>query len=158
VRERVEQRLVFVLAVQLHEARREVAKRRGGRERAVDERAASALAADLAADDQLARSRLSRASGRHRGRVPRARDASRGVVEDCFDGGLRLARPDQVGRRARAEQEAHGFNEDGLAGAGLPRQHVEAGLELDLDGFDHREVADAEEAQHARGTAIVSYV
>ena len=35
--ERVEQRLVLVLAVELHQARRQIAKGRGGRQGAVDE-------------------------------------------------------------------------------------------------------------------------
>src|SRR4030095_16403021 len=49
-------------------------------------------------------------------------------------------------------------NGNGFPGARLPRQHIEPRFELDLDGFDHRQVADAEETQHARGTAIVSYI
>ena len=105
MRERIEQRLMFVLSVQLDESRGEIAKRRGGRERAVDERAAASLAADLAPDDQL---------------------APIGVLEDRFDGRLRFTGADEIGGGARAEQEADGFDEDRLAGPGLPRQYVEA--------------------------------
>ena len=80
------------------------------------------------------------------------------VFEDRFDGGLRLAGANQIGGRAGAEQQADRLDEDRLAGSGLAGQDVEAGLELDLDGLDHRKVADAEEAQHVGGTSIVSYI
>ena len=57
-----------------------------------------------------------------------------------------------------AEQQPDGLDEDRFARSGLAGQDVEARLELDLDGLDHREVADAEKAEHAGGTSIVSYV
>ena len=50
---RVEQLLVFVLAVELDEAVGKILERRGRGERAVDEGAAAALRGDLATDDQL---------------------------------------------------------------------------------------------------------
>ena len=121
---------MLVLPVQLDEAR--------GRGRAARAAVASAPSMkerlrpwlrDLAADDQL---------------------AAVASLEDGFDGRLRLAGPDQVGGRAAAEQQADGLDEDRLAGAGLPGQDVEAGLELDLDGLDDRQVPDAEEAEHVR--------
>src|SRR5712691_13399044 len=102
MREGIEQRLMFVLAVQLHEPRRQIAQRRRGRQGAIDERAASSLAADFTADDQLALAAL---------------------FENGLDGGLRLARADQISGGARAEKKANGLDEDGLAGARLPRQH-----------------------------------
>ena len=127
---------MFVLAVQLDEPAERSRSARRGRQGAVDERAAPALARDLAADDDLARRR--------------ARRSLR-----C---GVRFAGPHQIGRRAGAEQQADRLDEDGLARAGLAGQDVEAGLELDLDGLDHRKVADAEKTEHARGTSIVSYI
>ena len=75
-----------------------------------------------------------------------------------LDGRLRLAGADQIGRRPGAEQQPDRLDEDRLARAGLARQDVEAGFELDVDGLDDRKVADAEEAQHVGGTPIVSYV
>ena len=64
---------------------------------------------------------------------------------------------DEVGRRAAAEEQADRFDEDRLAGAGFAGEDVEAGLELDLDGVDDREVADAEEAKHRKArTPIVT--
>ena len=60
-----------------------------------------------------------------------------------------LAGADEVARRAAAEQQADRLDEDRLAGPGLAGQDVEAGLELDLDRVDDREMLDAEEAEHA---------
>src|SRR5207244_12043726 len=53
MRRRIEQRLMFVLAVQFDETPREILERPGGRERAVDERAAPALRRDLPAHNEL---------------------------------------------------------------------------------------------------------
>ena len=50
-------------------------------------------------------------------------------VEYRLDGGQILAGADQVGVGARAEHEQDGVDQDGLARAGLPREHVEAGRE-----------------------------
>ena len=76
---RIEQLLVFVLAVQLHQPIGEVLERAGGGERARDEGAASALRRDLAPHDDLF--------------VP-------SVLEDGFDGGEVLAGADEILRRA----------------------------------------------------------
>src|SRR5207244_6275738 len=53
MRRRIEQRLMFVQAVQIDETPRELLERSGGRERAVDERAAPALRRNLPAHHQL---------------------------------------------------------------------------------------------------------
>ncbi len=138
MRERIEQRLVLVLAVQLDEAR-------------ATGRAAPPAVASAPLMNERLRPWLV---------ISRRTISSRpsGVFEDRFDGRLRLAGADQIGRGAGAEQQADRLDEDRLARAGLAGQDVEAGLELDLDGLDDRKVADAEEAQHVGGTSIVSYV
>jgi hypothetical protein len=69
---------------------------------------------------------------------------------------LRLAGANQLGRRAGPKQQADGLDKDRLASARLACQDVEAGLELNLHGLDHRKVADAEETQHLGGNPIVS--
>ena len=48
----------------------------------------------------------------------------------------------------RAQQEAQGLDEDGLARAGLSGERAESRLERDFRGFDDREIADAQAAQH----------
>ena len=72
------------------------------------------------------------------------------MVADVFAGA------DQVARRAAAEQQADRFDQDRLAGAGLAGQDVEAGVELDLDRVDDREVLDAEEAEHRKERELQS--
>ena len=126
VRVRIEQRLMLVLSMEIHEPRRQVFQRACRHQRPVDERPASTLGRDFAARDQIlavhAEFRL-----------------------DC--GGL-FSRADQIGRSAAAEQEADGLDEDGLAGACLPGEHVESRFEADLQRFDHSEILDAQESQH----------
>jgi len=63
-----------------------------------------------------------------------------------------------IWRGTSPEQQPDGLDQNRLAGAGLPRQDVEAIVELDLDSLDHRQVTDSKEAEHASGTAIVSYI
>src|SRR5688572_16949738 len=137
MRERIEERLMLVLAVDLDETIRQLAKRAGRRQIAVDERAAAPGARHVAADQNL---------------VPV------GIVEEGFDRRLRLAGADEVRGRPGAQQQADGLDDDRLACSRLSGQDVEARLELDLDGLNHRKVADAEQAQHVGGTSIVSYV
>src|SRR5690349_1549537 len=127
---RVEKRLVLVLAVEFDKSLRKIPQRAGGRERTVDERAAASLGSDLATDHHLGVA----------------------VLEDRLDGGDRLARADEVSRRAAAEEQAHRLDEHGLAGARLAGQDVQPLVELDVRRFDEGKITDAEEREHAGGT------
>ena len=51
---------------------------------------------------------------------------------------------------SRAEQEADGLRQDRLAGAGLPGDGVQAGLEGELGVANEDEILDAKPAQHDR--------
>ncbi len=86
----VEQRLVLMLPVQLHQPRRQIAQRGRRGERAVDEGPASSLAGELAADDDLGAA----------------------MFEDRFNRRVRLAGAHEVGGGAAAEQQPHGFHHD----------------------------------------------
>ena len=121
MRRRIEQRLVLVLPVELDEVARRFAQHRGGRQRAVDERPAAALRRDLPADQHLAAVR------------PLRRPPRRSRL---------LAGPDQIRRGAAAQQQPDRSDEHRLARAGLAGEDGEAGFELDLNGFDDRQVAD----------------
>src|SRR5439155_17961172 len=72
------------------------------------------------------------------------------VLEDGFDGRRVLARADEIPRRASAEQQTDGFDEDGLARTGFAGEHVEPGVELDLNGINDREMADSKEVEHGK--------
>ena len=127
---RIEQRLVLVLAVQLDQPVRQVLERAGGGQRAVDERAAAPLRRDLAANEQFLAAAFE--TGLDRRRV--------------------LAGAHEIARRASAEQQADGFDEDRLPCPGFASQDVQAGVELDFDGVDHREMPNAQEAKHVKRT------
>ena len=122
MRRGIEQCLMFVLAVQLDEARRQILQRAGRRQLAVDEGAAATLRGDFAAHQQLLPAALENAS---------------------IDGGV-FARPDQVAGGAAAQQQTDRFDENGFAGPGFAGEDVQAGLELDLDRVDDRQPPDRE--------------
>jgi DNA repair protein RecN (Recombination protein N) len=57
---------------------------------------------------------------------------------------------ESIGRALTIIREAERVEENRLAGTRLAREHVEPGLEQELDLVDDREVRDAQRAQHAR--------
>ena len=81
---------MFMLAMNLHEAGRQILERPGRRQVAVDERATPALRRDLAADQQVATIGL----------------------ENRFNGGGVGAGTDEVAGRPAAEQQADCLHED----------------------------------------------
>ena len=82
-------------------------------------------------------------SGARDGEGPR-RDFEQG-----FDGRLRGARPDVIGRALLAEEEADGVDEDGFSGPGLSGQDREPVGELEGQVLDGGEVPDPQELDHA---------
>ena len=117
---------MLVLPVQLDQTPGQILERASGRQRAVDEGAAPSLGRDLAADQQL---------------FPAA-------VENRFNGSRVLPRPHEVARRPPSEQQADGFHQDRLAGAGFTRQDIQPGVEVNLHRVDDGKVPDAEEPEH----------
>ena len=69
-------------------------------------------------------------------------------VEDGLDDGLGAGLPDQPILGPLAHEQSQRASEQGLAGAGLAGQHVEARLEFEHRVLDEHEVADAERDQH----------
>src|SRR6185437_4196137 len=69
-------------------------------------------------------------------------------VELRLDVRLAAGRADQRRLALRAEQEADRAGEDGLPGAGLAGDRVQAAVELELGAADEDEVVDPEPAQH----------
>ena len=127
VRPRIQQCLVLMLAVDVDEPPAQRPQRRRGRECVVQEHPAAALGRDFAADDGLVSLR---------------------VLECRLDEGPGRAGANQVPASPLADQQAERADDDRLAGAGLAGQHVEAVVELDVDGIDDGEVANAEETDH----------
>src|SRR4030095_12865 len=77
-----------------------------------------------------------------------------GLLEDGLDGRGVLPGPDQIRAGASADEEPDGAHEDRFAGAGLARQYIQAGLELQLELVDDRQVMDAEEPDHPRSSIL----
>ena len=121
---------MLVLAVEIDEHAGQFAQGRTRRERAVDERAAASLCGDLAAQEDL---------------------AAVGRFEDGLECRCILAGPDQVGRGAPADEQPDGSHQNRLARPRLAGEHIEAGLELELQAVDDRQMADRKEPQHGLG-------
>ena len=72
-----------------------------------------------------------------------------------MEGGFKLrlffSGTDLVGRGAPADQQGDGINEERLAGAGLPRQDRKAGLKLEIQLLNKREIDDAQLEEHCGG-------
>ncbi len=56
---------------------------------------------------------------------------------------------DHFGSGPAAGQQLQGVDQDRLAGPGLPGEHREPGVQLELHRIDDREVADLQVSQHA---------
>ena len=119
---------MFMLAVKLDQPVGELFQCGRSRQHAVDERPAASLRGDLAAHEQL---------------FPAA-------FEDRFNRRGVLAGAHEVARRAPAEEQPDRLDEDRLPRAGFARQDVQSGVEFDLDRVNHREVLNAQEAEHGK--------
>ena len=70
-------------------------------------------------------------------------------VEERLDPGELRAVPDQRCVGARSQGEAERVDEQALAGAGLPGDHVQPGAELEAEPIDQREIRDRQLEQAA---------
>src|SRR5262245_517251 len=133
----IEQQLVIMLTVQINERRAQVAKRRAGDERPVNRRAAASLRGDLAPDDDVGASRS---------------------LEDSLHGGRLFTGADEFSRGTPSDEQSNGAHENGFSRSSLPRENVQAGLELNLQAVDDGQVADGKETQHGTRSTILSDV
>jgi hypothetical protein len=143
VRRRVEQALRLVLAVH---RRRGAAPGRAARprdDRAVGRRAPLAVRLQLAPEHELVAVLGQRALFQQGAGVLQ--------LEDGLDGRSLLARPDEIGRGALAEDEAQGIDQDRLAGAGLAGEQGQAGSERQLERGDERDVVYFQQLEHVVG-------
>jgi hypothetical protein len=70
-------------------------------------------------------------------------------LEERFDDRLVRAVAQHLGAHPSAEDEVESVDEDGLARAGLAREHVQARAKADLDGVHDREARDSQRREHA---------
>ena len=133
-----EQPLMLVLAVDFDQRVAEPLEQRHRDRRVVDERPVSSRARQLTPYDHLAAVVAAKA----RLVEHRARRGDPGEREHGFHGrGLGIG-PDDIGLSPGAAQQEDGVDQDGLAGPGLAREHVQTGSEGRGDGFDDGEVLD----------------
>ena len=109
----------------------------------LDEDPIAPLAGDLAPDDELVAFRLD-------SRFEEARPQRGIALEDPRNRGSLGPFTNQVARRARAGEQGQRIDDQRLAGAGLPGEHVQAGTELDLASRQNRQISHAQSAQHFR--------
>ena len=137
MRRRVEQDLMLVLSVEVHELTRELPQGGARGERAVEERPAPPLRGDLAPENDF---------------------TAVAAVEDRLDSCRLFARPHEVARRAPPDEQPDSTYEDRLARPGFAREHGQARLELELEVVDHGQISNGKEPQHGRPSAILSDV
>jgi hypothetical protein len=143
----LEQGLMLVLAVDLDQAFAQFGQLRQRRGASVDPRARAAVGAQRAS--QLAVRALVELVFAQPGQRRRIRvDAEFGPELGAFG-----AVPHHSGIRARAGQEQQRVDEQGLARAGLARDHGKSRAQRDFDLADDREVLDVEGNQHGAGRA-----
>jgi hypothetical protein len=122
---RIEQALRLVLAVDRGEAGCEIAQHGHRNERPVDARPALPPRQELAPEHDLV-AVLRQAVDFEERTDPRE-------LDQRFDTGTLLARSNQVGRRALAENQPQRVDQDGLAGPGFSREQRQPGGKLDLE-------------------------
>ncbi|KAF0119280.1 MAG: hypothetical protein FD152_4532, partial [Xanthobacteraceae bacterium] len=144
MRLRLDQRAVGVLAVDLDERTADGAQHLHAHRLVVDEGAGAAVGQLHAPEDHVPFGI----------EVGLGRDAAGRVVErHVEDGGhlpLVLAMADESGIATGAERQRSGVEEDGLAGAGLTRQHGESLGEGQIEPVDQDDVADRKLNEHGR--------
>jgi hypothetical protein len=143
LRGRPQQRLVLVLAVDVHQVLARLAQLRERGHVAVDEAARAPTALQRAAQDQAPGIALQLALGEPRGQ----RRARIQVELGAEFGALRpFAYQRAVG--AAADQQLEGVHQDRLARAGLAGEHGVAAPRLKLDALGDDVVANRQDAQH----------
>ena len=137
---------MVVRPVQVHQLRAEALQEGQGHGRVVDEGLAAAGRLDCPAQDQQAiLARVEAGLGQEG-----VDELGVGQPERGLDRALGLAGADGAGVGALAKQEVKRADQDGFARAGLPRDDVEAGLEIHRGLFDEGEVLDSQQRQHGR--------
>lgn len=72
-------------------------------------------------------------------------------MEGGFELRLLFSGTDLVARGAPADQQGDGINEERLAGSGLPGQDRKAGLKLEIQLLNEREIDNAQLGEHCDG-------
>ena len=129
--------LLLALAVNLDQLRADRGERRHGHDLPSDAGRALPVLRHRASEDHLAVLRPLRYGGDGRRREP------------CLHAGPSPSAADPRPRRPAPERQGQAHGHHGLPGAGLAGHHVQPGMELQLEVFDHSQAGDVELEQHA---------
>ena len=144
---RLQQALPGVLAVNIYQHSAQRAQLGGGNGRAVDPATAFALGVDGAAQQKFVM-RI----GVNAHFVEQGSGGGAGI-ECGADVGLGRAFAHDLRFGARAHDQLQRLQQNGFAGAGFAREHIEAFLQLQLQRFDQHEVAQ-DDASQSHGQAL----
>ena len=143
LRRRAQQRLVFVLAVNIDQMLARLAQLRERHGAAVDERARAAAAVDHAPHQTRAIVTRKFVVGE-----PGLQRLERSGLELGADLAFLGALPHDARVAALAEHHRQRVDQDRFAGAGFAGEHREAGRELEIHPVDDHEIANVQRAQH----------
>jgi len=138
----IQQRLLFVLAMDVEKGRSQFAQRRNGARLIVDVNPIPFIRRDLSPDNDLVAFGIES-------------EAIEAGIDVCFKNGLDdgacLTGPDHFGRGFRAGQQSQGVDDNGLSGSGFAGKQVETGIEVKFELVDEGKISDAKKPQHTRG-------
>ncbi len=144
---RIEQAPLVMLAVDLDQARADVAQQRRRAGLVIEKGAAAAVGLERAANDEgLARFGGDVVFGEQR----RQRGSGRWRIECCRDARLIGATAHQAAVRPRAERQPQRIEENRFARAGLAGEHGQPALERQIERLDEDDVSDGKAGQHDR--------
>src|SRR5262245_54570389 len=144
----VQQRLRFVLAVEIDELASNLGEHAGIHRRTVDPRS-RAPRSHLAFENDDRPVDVDAALVEQRLDLWSIRD-----VELALDDRAIGARANDVGARPLAEQQAERPDDDGFAGAGFARQHIESWRQRKRQRFYDREILDPQLGEHLRSITV----
>src|SRR5262245_47441916 len=130
----IQQSLLFMLAVDVQQERRELAQSRHSAGLVVDVHAVAYVRRYFTADNELM---VLHTLGVQAEPVEFDMQVR---FEDGFDNRATLSGADHFRRRFRSCQECEGVNDDGFAGAGFARQEIKTFLEMKFEMIDEGEV------------------
>ncbi len=137
---------MLVLAVEGQQRAAEIAQLADGRRAPVQIRARASVGAHPSRQHDLL--------GVHRQSLGELLGQRGGQLEDTLDICLLGTGPHDAGACAPAEQQIERVGEHGLAGTGLPGEHVQPGRQAQLRPLDQQQVLDAQLRQHRAGVAV----
>jgi hypothetical protein len=138
----IKQRLLFVLAVDVQQERRELAQNRDRRRLIVDVNPISLVRRDFTADDDFVRFGVKSEPLKFSAQIE---------LEVRFNDRPAFAGADHFRRGLGSRKQAERVDDDGFSGSGLAGKEVKAFFEMKFQMIDESEISNANKSQHTRG-------